>query len=433
MHVTTSARLAAPGGGQVHVRSLRSNFTWTFFSNAIYAACQWVMLVILAKVGNPTLVGQFVLGTAVSAPIFMLFNMHLRGVQATDARHEFTFGDYLALRIVASFAALVAIDAIVVVFGYSGTTAAVILIIGLGRALDAVSDIYYGLLQQQERMDAIAPPMIANGALSVLGLALGMLVGNSVVWAATGWTVASGLALAVNVRRTPVVLRQGASVVGAFRPRWSTATARRLTALSLPLGISTLLGSLTTNVPRYVVEHELGSHELGIFVALASVTVVGTTVVSALGQAVSPRLARAFAAKDVVAFRALLLRLVTLGVAGGFMALFVAIVAGGRLLTLLYAAEYASDRSVFVWLMAGSGIAFVASFLGFAMTSMRRFRLQVPLTAASLVVLAVSSALLIPRYGLNGAAVAYLAGALAQATGAAVVVIRSLRGVQARA
>jgi hypothetical protein len=38
--------------------SLRWNFSWTFVGNIIYSACQWGMLVVLAKIGNPEMVGQ---------------------------------------------------------------------------------------------------------------------------------------------------------------------------------------------------------------------------------------------------------------------------------------------------------------------------------------------------------------------------------------
>ena len=46
--------------------TLRRNFSWTFAGNAVYAACQWGMLVVLAKLGSPEMIGQFTLGLAVS-------------------------------------------------------------------------------------------------------------------------------------------------------------------------------------------------------------------------------------------------------------------------------------------------------------------------------------------------------------------------------
>src|SRR5271157_5932336 len=76
--------------------TLRGNFTWTFAGNVVYSRSQWGMLMVLAKLGSPEMVGQFALGLAVTTPIIMFANLQLRGVQATDARREYRFGHYLA-------------------------------------------------------------------------------------------------------------------------------------------------------------------------------------------------------------------------------------------------------------------------------------------------------------------------------------------------
>src|SRR5215203_1463425 len=89
--------------------TLRRNFSWSFAGNVLYAAAQWGMLAILAKMGSPEMVGQFALGLAVTAPVIMFTNLNLEAVQATDARHQYRFGDYLALRLVGSTLALVVI------------------------------------------------------------------------------------------------------------------------------------------------------------------------------------------------------------------------------------------------------------------------------------------------------------------------------------
>ncbi|MGI8856402.1 MAG: hypothetical protein ACR2JW_11675, partial [Thermomicrobiales bacterium] len=65
---TIATEAAQPPGA----RSLRANFSWTFVGNVVYAACQWGMLVVLAKLGSPEVVGQFALGLAITAPVIML-------------------------------------------------------------------------------------------------------------------------------------------------------------------------------------------------------------------------------------------------------------------------------------------------------------------------------------------------------------------------
>ena len=94
--------------------SLRQNFYWTFAGNVIYAASSWAILIVLAKLGTPEIVGHFTLGLAVTAPIIMFTNLALRAVQSTDAHREYTFSDYLALRLLMTTMAVLLIAGIAV-------------------------------------------------------------------------------------------------------------------------------------------------------------------------------------------------------------------------------------------------------------------------------------------------------------------------------
>lgn len=391
--------------------SLRANFSWTLVGNVVYAACQWGMLTVLAKLGSPEAVGQFSLGLAVGAPVMMLANLQLRGIQATDARREYAFGDYLALRLLTTALAYGVIVALALSAGYRAEVVAVILALGLQKACQSLSDVYHGLLQQRERMDRIARSLLLKGPLALAALAVAYALSRSVAVAALAL---AGVYAAVWLGYD----RHSARLVAAeepLRPRWSRARLQRLAWLALPLGLVMMLISLNSNIPRYIIERTLGEAELGIYSAMAYLQVAGTTVVSALGQSASPRLAQHYAAGQYGAFRRLLLRLVGLGAGLGAAAVLGALLLGRPLLTLLYTAEFAAHNDVLVWLMAAAGVGFVASFLGYGLTAARQFRIQLPLFAAVDALTLTACLLLIPAHGLLGAALAGLAVKLLQA------------------
>ena len=172
--------------------SLRANFSWTFAGNVVYAACQWGMLVVLAKLGSPEMVGQFALGLAITAPLFVFSGLKLRAVQATDARREYCFGDYLSLRLIMIGMALLATMGIVLVVGYDRETALVILLIGLTKSFDLMSDIIYGLLQQNERMDRVAISRVIQGVLQIAALGATLSLTVNLAVGVTALAVASG-------------------------------------------------------------------------------------------------------------------------------------------------------------------------------------------------------------------------------------------------
>ena len=385
--------------------SLRTNFSWTFVGNVIYAGCQWGMLVVLAKVGSPEMVGQFALGLEVTAPIIMFTNLQLRGVQATDARQEYSFKDYLGLRLASSLLALVVILGIALLAGYSREAALVILAVGAAKVVESISDVFYGLLQQHERMDRIAKSMMLKGPLSLVALSLGVLLTGSVFFGVIGLVAAwTAVLLVYDIRSGALILKsshQAESTLvhspawSELSPRWNLNTLARLAWLALPLGLVMMLISLNTNIPRYFIEGYLGERELGIFTALAYLNVAGGLIVGALGQSASPRLSKYYVLRNKTAFQTLLLKLLGLGVLLGGIAILVALIAGREILTLLYKAEYAEHTSVFIWLMFSGG---------YAMTASHNFKIQPLIYAVSVATTALLCAVLVPRHGLLGAA-----------------------------
>jgi O-antigen/teichoic acid export membrane protein len=409
--------------------SLRSNFAWTLAGNLIYAGSQWGVLIMLAKLGSAEMVGRFALGLAVGAPVMMFTNLQLRALQATDAKGEYRFWDYFSLRLITSAFSLCVIGGIAALGGFQLEAALVILIIGLAKGVESVSDSIHGLLQKNERLDLIAISKMIKGPLSLLAIWRLVHLTGSIVWGTIGmlavWSFVVLIYDAYNARRvlclTPDPIRGDDK-----RPRTRLAVLRRLTWLALPLGFVSLLDSLNVNIPRYLVERRLGEAALGYYAAMAYIMVAGNMVVGALTRSASPRLAR-YHVTDPSAFRRLLWRLLGLGAVLGGAGLLLAAVLGQPLLTLLYRPDYAKHADVFVWLMAASGIGYVVRFLICGMTASRRIKAQAPLYGVTLLATAALSWVLIPRYGLLGAAWAVCAAMTVLLLGAVAITLTKPR------
>lgn len=420
--------------------TLRRNFSWTFLGNAIYAACQWAMLVIIAKLGSPEMVGQFTLGLAVTAPVFMFANLQLRGIQATDAKQQYVFGDYLSLRLISTSLALVAIAVITLVAGYRWEVSLIILLIGLAKAFESISDVFYGLIQQQERMDCIALSLMIKGPLSLLTLGLGVYLSGNVIWGVVGLVISWAIvAIGYDLRNGKLILKNTRRAIEngkylspldeGLKLNWERRKLASLIWLALPLGFGMLLISLNVNIPRYFVERYLGERELGFFAAIAYLMVAGNMVVKALGESASPRLAKYYAAGNSRAFKKLLIQLVGIATVLGGSVIIAAKLAGGQILTLVYQPEYAQYVDLFVWLMVAAGISYIASFLGYAMTAARYFRIQMPLFSVATATSAISCLWLVPTLGLEGAAISSILSAVAQAVMTFGVIIHALNKI----
>src|SRR5262249_13916104 len=118
--------------------SLRWNFSWTFVGNVVYSACQWGMLVLLAKIGNPQMVGQYGLGMAIATPVLAFSSLQIRAVLTTDVSERIHFGEYLGFRLLTTLLSLVVITGIAF---RSGHAIPVIIAIGVAQAIEMVADL----------------------------------------------------------------------------------------------------------------------------------------------------------------------------------------------------------------------------------------------------------------------------------------------------
>jgi O-antigen/teichoic acid export membrane protein len=415
--------LASPGTlvpAAVHPLSLRSNFAWAVSGNAVYAACQWGMIVALAKFGSSFMVGQFSLGLAVVTPVLMFSNLNLRAVQATDAHRQFGFSEYLRLRLVSTIAAAAVIAAIVWFAKYESRTAQVVLALAVAKSIEALSDIHYGLFQLNDRLDQTGRSMILRGMLSVGALSAGLYLTKRVfwgcVWIALAWTAVLLLYDMRNGWRLVECTEQLREKTALTFPRQA-----QLLSLALPMGIVTTIASVIFHMPRYFVHSFMGEHELGIFSAIAYATGTLTIVGDSLATSAVPRLARLYADGRVPEFRKLLYRLVALGFAIGLSGVAIASGAGAWFLTVFYSADYARQAHIFTILMGAAAVHFAASMLTSGITSARWFRIQVPLYIAVAGATAWGCAHWVRSLGLTGASLGVLCGAVVRVVLAAAV------------
>jgi O-antigen/teichoic acid export membrane protein len=390
--------------------------------NLLYAGTQWLALVVLARLAGAADVGRLTYALAVGAPLFMLANLQLRTVIATDVSEGYRFADYLHLRLLGSAGALAAV-AILAATG-PREHAALVLAVGLAKAIEAVGDLFGGALQREERMGAAAVSLAVKGLLGLAAFGGVLLAGGSLAAAA----LAQAAAWAVGVLAYDLPTVAGGAPRDLLARRLRPARLAALARTSLPLGLAMGLVSAIASVPRYLVERHSGSAELGAYGAVAYLFVAVTLIATAVGQAATPRLARHAAANERPAYLRLTGLLCAGGAALGLAGAAVSAAAGEPLLALLYGRSFAGAAPLLVWAAVAAVPQLVLTGLGVAATAARSFRGQLPVLAAGLAGATVASALLVPRHGALGAIWASGLATLIQLAGYAVLVRRGARG-----
>jgi O-antigen/teichoic acid export membrane protein len=384
--------------------SLGWNFAWTTAGTVAQAAGQWLPLVIMARWGSAGMVGDYALALAVSSPVLVFFQMQLRTVQATDCVQEFSFATYFLLRLVTSVLAA----SLLLVFGLaflSAATAAVVMFAASGRISEGFSEIVYGDLQRQERMNRIASSQIlraVGASCATFALVRG---GYGVVLTAAAIALSSCCVTALDYlsreRRDAVLRRPPVRLAGLFR-------------LVAPLGPVLLLLSLNANAPRYLLGIFGSAEMVGVYSAWICVAVAANTLVMALGQSTAPSIARHFQLRQTSQF---LRRAATLFSLAGVLAAATVTIAwlhGDALIELAYGPAFKADTVAFRFVMIGAAIGYLAAAAGYVLAAVRCYAPQLPMFAVTLAVTCGVGWLVVPDHFLRGAAWAQIAGSSIQ-------------------
>jgi O-antigen/teichoic acid export membrane protein len=401
------------------------NFGWMVTGHAGYAVAQGALLVVLARLGTTEAVGVFALGLAIATPIAELAQLGLRDVLATDAADEHGFGEYLGLATTTAALSVATAWAVAVGLGYGASTVVVVVLVAVSKAVEGMILVFYGLQQRHERMSRVGVSLLARGALAVAGFAAGFVAGGrALAWGVVGLIAANVVVLVA------YDMPQGLWTLGTADGRRPVSARRvlRLARRAAPLGMTAVLVSATVSIPRVILERSAGESELGIFAALAYLVVASTVVARALALSAAPQLARAHVARDRARYRRLLSRVATLTATLGAVGIVLAAALGRPVLTLLYGAEYGAEWRILILVMAYGATMFVALPMMHAMIAARRLAAQFAVLCAVVATAAGAGIVLIPHWGMAGAALTLIAAGIVRLAGSWVVIHSVLRG-----
>ncbi len=227
-----------------------------------------------------------------------------------------------------------------------------------------------------------------------------------VVW--MGWAVGVTLSIviaAAALRRLPWEESRRVAV------NWTWM--RRGLGVALPFFCATLSFEGIQYVDRYFLQQFRGEAMVGIYTFYTGIAnVIQTFIFSGVIMILYPQVIAAYQQGDFSAYRRLM-RKMALGIGGGLIILTtLALVLIKPVLHVIHQPLYEEHFSVFFIILVSVGLTTLSYLPHYALYVKRRDMAIIAATVTGLVVALIANALLVPRYGLPGAAIA-TAGAVA--------------------
>ncbi len=381
---TMGAAKAKPG--------MRRSIGWQVVANIIYTASQAVMLVLLGSLGDINDVGVFALGTAVTAPVFLLADVNLRVALAAEGDGRTHIGRYLQIRAVSTTLALI-VCGLMVLLGLH----IVVLAAAVSKAVESFSTLLYGIIEADGGAMRTGQSMVERSFSGLLFFAIGFVMTESVSIAFLG--LAFGWLLEVTLRTLPAALATSTpdwAHVGAVPSIPSVARSAG------PLGMAQFAYSVSSMIPRLVLERVAGTAALGAFATVAYLTQAVLPLAIALGVTILPRLSEHRARGEEAPFRHLLAKAATLITLACVVGAAGAVVIGPWVIETVF--QVHASRTLIGLVFVSLAATLVQRIYARAIQAARRFKLFLAIDLVSLAVTVIVVFPLVDAFGEVGAA-----------------------------
>ncbi|BDH60664.1 O-unit flippase Wzx [Lysinibacillus sp. PLM2] len=374
------------------------NISWTIFGNGFSSLAKWLVVILIAKLLSAKDVGVYSLAFALTAPITLFANMKLRSLFVTDSENRFS--NYIVIRHIFNFGAII-IFLIIGAFFYREYLL-VILLVGISKILDLNSDIYYSYPHKLGNLDYIGKTIIIKNIILIIVFYISIILTNNLVESL----------LIMTLSQVVIFLIEKNLISKKFDINSKPVNKERvinILKLGLPLGVISMIYTIITNVPRYVLEFYYGATILGYFAAIMYIVTASNLFLTAISQVFLPRLSKLYKEQNIIKFRKYLynyLLLITF-IFGVLFTIFIFIF-GEEILYLLYGGDYVKYHKVFFIVVLAVTVNMLSSNLDIALIAIHNIRNQLPMFIFNLFIAILFSMFLVKSFGIYGAAISLL-------------------------
>lgn len=391
------------------ILSMKKNFIYSILGNLSFALSQWIIIVILAKMTTPEVLGQYSLGLAITIPIFLILGMNFRSLIATDQSEKFLFNEYYYTRILLSFCGVVLSLLMAVILNFNKEITFFIIILSVYRFFESVCDISHGLFQKHERIKVMSYSKILQSLVSIIMFTFSLYILGNVYLALIIQSFSFLLTfLLYNFREIKKIERDMKLFSLANLKKVMKKKSKLLIYLGFPLGVTAALDSFNTNVPRFLIQYYLGEWHVGIYSSIVNIMIAIGTIVAALCHAAIPRISNYYASKKITLLKVFLNKLILIGVVIGVVSIVVSLALGEEILKLFYTVEYSNYKNSLVLMMVAGLFWYLTSFFATALIAIKKYGIQIPILLFSMLSTIIFSILLVPNLGLNGAIISVI-------------------------
>lgn len=390
-------------------QNFKKNFIWNMFGMTFNSFNSLFYMIIITRINGTNDAGIFTLAFSIACLVFYIGTYAGRVYQVTDSSKIVSTSDYVVHRLIAFGILIITSFVYSLIMGYSNQKLIIVLLLCLLKGLEALSDVFYGILQKNDYLYKAGFSLTIKSLLSITVFFVTDIASHNVVLSILSMILVWGLMLFFY--DIPSSYR-----IEKFNWNVNKENIFFLFKDGFFVFLINFFSVYIVNAPKYAADGVLTNSMQAVFgIVLMPATLVSLAV-QYLIQPYLKKMAIYYERGDINSFNKIIMKLFLFTVVFGIVCLVGAYILGIPVLSLVYGINLIEYRIQLEIIILGAIFYSLSIILSAAMITTRYTFIQFLIYVLTAIIGFVLSNFFISIFKLNGAVLSYILIMLTQFT-----------------
>ena len=380
--------------------NLKKEFFWNTLGSGLASFVSLFFMIIVTRINGTNVAGVFTL-TFASALMFYALGLYSgRTYQVTETNKKIVDDDFVKHRFITAILMVFATFIFGLINGYRGTKFLVLLLLCIAKAIEALSDVYHGILQKNKRLDIVGISLFIRSILEVIIFIIVDLITHNIIITSLSLVLTNFLVfLLIDMRYGNKYKENKVYKIESIKEIFIFGF--------FTFGIS-FIANYLYNIPRYALDGVVDETLQAIYGIIVMPATIIMVVNMFIIQPLIVTLKEIYAKREKKRFINLIIKIIGITLFIGCFALLGTYLFGVPILELVYGVELNDYLISLLLIIVGATFYTISSVFQNSMIIIRKTRIQFVIYIIVSIIAYIVSNCLVGEYAFDGAVYSYL-------------------------
>lgn len=379
----------------------RKNFIWNTLGTGFNAFNSLFFMIIVTRINGIDQAGIFTIAFSTACILYAVGLYAGRIYQVTELNKKISDKDFVISRIITNIIMIAFLIIFCLLKKYNTEKFIIFLLLTIYKALEAFSDVLYGVLQKNEKLDIVGKSLFAKSLMSIIiFLLVDIITKNMIISIISMVIICILIIFFYDFKNTYKYID--------LKSKVNMSNVYNILKKGFFTFAISFLGMYVLNSPKYSIDTYLADNYQTIF----GIIVMPATVIGLVAQfLIHPYLNQIlflYESRDLKALKKLIFKLISLIIGFGIIATILAYFLGTQVLGLIYGLDLSLYRIGLVIIIISAIFYAIGTIYSSVLTTVRETVSQFLIYVIVSIFAAILSNIFTKTWEINGAIIAYL-------------------------